>query len=175
MKNRQHQLMSNSTFLSALYLDPRFQVVLSIEEEALAVQHLNTVWVKLLDLQSQSNNDFHQEGNQSLLEPSTSSVESSITQTIDDEREIMLAETERDRRQQQRARYIQTRADISNILQKISYHPRLSSKENILSFWDKKAMVEPQLSRLARVVFAVPATQVSVERLFSSLKYILSN
>jgi len=32
----------------------------------------------------------------------------------------------------------------------------------------------PELSQLAKVVFSAPATQVSVERLFSGLKFILS-
>jgi len=32
----------------------------------------------------------------------------------------------------------------------------------------------PELYILAKIVFAVPSTQVSVERLFSGLKFILS-
>ncbi|KYN08223.1 hypothetical protein ALC62_00798 [Cyphomyrmex costatus] len=50
----------------------------------------------------------------------------------------------------------------------------LKSKENILQFWKKNKRSMPDLYKLANIVLAVPSTKVSVERLFSSLKYILS-
>lgn len=52
MKNRQNVLMTNATFLSALYLDPRFQLVLLSEEEALALHHLNITWLRILKIQA---------------------------------------------------------------------------------------------------------------------------
>ena len=49
---------------------------------------------------------------------------------------------------------------------------RLPITENILKFWDKKCDC---LSMVAKVVLGIPCTQVSVERLFSALKYILAD
>ena len=46
---------------------------------------------------------------------------------------------------------------------------------NILHYWHVKADELPVLSKLASIVQAVPATQVSVERSFSALKFILSD
>lgn len=51
---------------------------------------------------------------------------------------------------------------------------RINHKTNILQFWKSMQPFHPELYRLAFVVFSVPATQVSVERLFSGLKFILS-
>lgn len=42
------------------------------------------------------------------------------------------------------------------------------------NFGKKESIIKPELYKLAITVLAVPATQVSVERLFSGLKFILS-
>lgn len=49
----------------------------------------------------------------------------------------------------------------------------LDGKENVLKYWDQKKITHPELSELASMALAVPVTQVSVERLFSSLKFML--
>jgi len=51
---------------------------------------------------------------------------------------------------------------------------RLCHKINILQFWKSKKLVYPELFELSNIVFSVPASQVSVERLFSGLKFVLS-
>jgi len=51
---------------------------------------------------------------------------------------------------------------------------RLDHKINILQFWKSMESTYPELYILSKIVFAVPSTQVSVERLFSGLKFILS-
>jgi len=51
---------------------------------------------------------------------------------------------------------------------------RLNHKTNILEFWKSMETTYPEVYILAKIVFAVPSTQVSVERLFSGLKFILS-
>lgn len=52
-------------------------------------------------------------------------------------------------------------------------YPRISAISDVLQFWDDRR-AHP-LYDLACVVLAVPATQVSVERNFSTLKFIYSN
>lgn len=66
-------------------------------------------------------------------------------------------------------RQLEAELEIYDIEQK-----RISRKTNILQFWEEKRKYQPELYKLAIVVLSVPATQVSVERLFSGLKYILS-
>lgn len=48
-------------------------------------------------------------------------------------------------------------------------------KLRILEYWRRKKRVYPRLYKLALIIFAVPTTQCSVERLFSAMKYILSD
>lgn len=63
---------------------------------------------------------------------------------------------------------------ILPILTSFEQHARLDKKTNILTFWEEHKAKMPELYKLAQIVLAVPATQVSVERLFSGLKFILS-
>jgi len=44
-----------------------------------------------------------------------------------------------------------------------------------MTFWEEKRFVYPYLYEMAKVVHAVPATQVSVEMSFSALKLILTD
>ena len=52
--------------------------------------------------------------------------------------------------------------------------PRLKASESILKFWERNKGTYPDLFRVAVVILSVPGTQVTVERLFSQLKFILN-
>lgn len=52
---------------------------------------------------------------------------------------------------------------------------RLSVNSNVCEYWKSQKSISPDLYKLAQVVLAVPATQVSVERSFSALNLILNN
>lgn len=52
--------------------------------------------------------------------------------------------------------------------------PRLPSNVDILQFYNARKHEMPEIYLLAEILFAVPATQVSVERLFSNLAFIFS-
>ena len=49
-------------------------------------------------------------------------------------------------------------------------------KEGIVNFWNKKKIKSqfPNVYSLAPIIFSVPATQCSVERLFSNFSFILN-
>lgn len=55
------------------------------------------------------------------------------------------------------------------------YKDKQPLNTNVLEYWYKKRLTHPILSRLAHIVLGVPASQVSVERCFSVLKFILSD
>ncbi|KAL5243886.1 hypothetical protein ACI65C_011296 [Semiaphis heraclei] len=65
--------------------------------------------------------------------------------------------------------------DISVSLHNFKDVERLHYKTNILTFWESQKHDKFDLYKLAKVVLAVSATQVSVERSFSGIKFILSD
>lgn len=52
---------------------------------------------------------------------------------------------------------------------------RLCVDASLIDYWTVKEKTHLTLSRLAKIVHATPATQISVERCFSSLKLLLSD
>ena len=63
---------------------------------------------------------------------------------------------------------------IEKIIEAFSKENRIGKETNVLQYWLERKNVNPVLFHLSQIVLSVPATQVSVERLFSSLKFILS-
>ncbi len=52
--------------------------------------------------------------------------------------------------------------------------PRIKDRKvNILKWWEEKKIEHPELYEVAIVVHAIPSTQVSVERLFSALRFVM--
>lgn len=65
--------------------------------------------------------------------------------------------------------------DIYNQIENFEItHKRIPLDANIFSYYESIRYNYPQIYELAAVVFGVPATQVSVERAFSSLHFILN-
>ena len=60
------------------------------------------------------------------------------------------------------------------LLNSFANKPRLGKNENDLQYWEQFKESKRELYELSQVVLVVPATQVSLERAFSGLKYILS-
>lgn len=52
---------------------------------------------------------------------------------------------------------------------------KLKYTDNLLIYWESQRKAMPELYALANIVSAVPMTQVSVERLFSSVKFVYSD
>lgn len=46
---------------------------------------------------------------------------------------------------------------------------------DILTYWKQRRYTNPRIYRLAREIFAIPSTQVTVERLFSQLKFVMQD
>ncbi|KYN19991.1 hypothetical protein ALC57_07762 [Trachymyrmex cornetzi] len=107
-----------------------------------------------------------------VLETSKVNTTLAISDSDVDKIETLMKEFEQKRKR--RTKSPSCLIDIRNYLNSFFQLPRLKSKENILQFWKKNRRSMPDLYKLASIVLAVPSTQVSVERLFSSLKYILS-
>ncbi|XP_022161059.1 uncharacterized protein LOC111027145 isoform X1 [Myzus persicae] len=72
-----------------------------------------------------------------------------------------------------------SQTSVSHTIETIfkSYHikqNRLGHKMNILKFWKSMENIYTEIYVLAKIILSVLSTQVSVERLFSGLKFIFS-
>ncbi|XP_067213908.1 uncharacterized protein [Linepithema humile] len=171
MISREKHLLENNVLLSALFLDPRFKILLEEIQIEKAKTHLKHLWVKIMSLQE----NFITSNSDSQECPSSGSES-----TSDDFENFLKLKEIHHFGISRSSSSVQLQGHLS--LQRIEVllknynqeQKRISRKTNILEFWKENSITQPELYKLAMIVLAVPATQVSVERLFSSLKFGLS-
>lgn len=202
MKRREDKLFKNEAFLSAIFLDPRVQVLLTAQQKEAAKTHLATTWARIEDVKRRQGNETEN------LQPSADHGNAPIELVdSDDELEKMLkvssawmphhiicfqnifklycvngsvlifhefqAAGDAEARPGSFGR--SAMAPIMSALTAFEKTQRLGKGANILTFWEDNKLIMPELYEIAQTVLAVPATQVSVERLFSGMKFILSH
>lgn len=102
----------------------------------------------------------------------SSDAESAFTETEDkDIRFEKLLESKHRHQKQQ----MNNKPTFNSALLGFAEMERLPHNTNVLEFWQQNEKLYASLTAAARVVFSVPGTQVSVEQLFSQLKFIYSD
>ncbi|KAK5866652.1 hypothetical protein PBY51_020825 [Eleginops maclovinus] len=162
IKARQSTLFDNDAFIAAVFLDPRYRLFLTECQTEKAKIHLYRTWEAIQNLEPRnaaSGSDVC-----AAASPTQSQTSS------DDEIEHLLMEKERDTSSTQRRPHV----SIVSLLDTYSKEARLRRTEDLFQYWARYSVSNPDLYKLAMSVIPLPVTQVSVERAFSSLKFILS-
>ena len=174
MKEREKDILNNPVLLASVLLDPRFKLLLSEESVKTAKTHLTDLFINI---------NFFGEDSDEIREIEENSDNSGISSNGSiDEFDEMLREKERQTNVLRQVLQSATKSSRTNILKKFeielnlyeTQQKRINRQCNLLEFWKQNSHTYPELYNLASVVHAVPATQVSVERLFSGLKFLLS-
>lgn len=165
LESRETQLFDNELFRAAIFLDPRFKVFLSDEDKVKAKDTLKTTWENMRRLKISENES----------EPGPQEqISTTVPKANEDELDVIIREKERLRPTQQEVRQSTVRNEISISLDSFDNVPLLNKSANVLQWWESMKTHKNDLYELSQVVLAVPMTQVSVERSFSGLKFILS-
>ena len=151
-------------FLAGVYLDPEYQVLLTDAQRDTAKIELQAVHKRMALLASRGSTIMT---NVDHDEPEKADEVSEMLTPM--QKMLMVKQQEKQR------------SSMSGILGSAQAIKLINSFDNqdytkfdsIFIFW--KNHDSKTLSKLAKVVIAVPTTQVSVERLFSGVKYILSD
>lgn len=153
-------LMERESLLGAVYLDPRYQLLLTVSQKAQAVLHLKNIWECLKAFEKSSMTTSKEE-----MEPTTVTSD----ETFDDLEEFLRSKESANKS------LVSTEINIEYILNSFEYVQRLDKKKDILEFWEENKNRHPQLYKIATVVLAIPVAQTSLDRVFSSLKFILKD
>lgn len=151
MTKREDSMFLKNAVVTSLYLDPRYNVVLSKEGVQKALKQVEKISKRLLNLKKEAYSSDHDDANL----PST--AENYQEQEEEDEIEKLLIIKDAQRR------IDPVKFDMKHLTQQLkefSYVPRLPRKENLLEFWESRKWVWPQLYEVALVVHAHPVTQV---------------
>lgn len=146
MEKRESRLLNSNLMLAAVYLDPRYNMLLKDDEKNVAAGYLCQLWCRL----------------QEICPMATNSMD--ISEEVDDFAQFL-----------NQASNQAPRSNIADRIQRFLSRPTISYKTNILEYWNKIKSEEPELFKLQMMIFSVAVTQVDVERSFSDLKFVFNN
>jgi hypothetical protein len=170
MKTREKKLLETDIVLEGLYMDSRLNVVLSDEQCAKARALLKQTWKKIQKL-SEKSPDLAPEN---IEEPGPSTRPPLPLDVPYINKDLLPIEDMLVRTEMSRGLSTGKRPSIDICIRELRGLPRVPLETNIIQHWCSKTTANSQLARMADIILASPATQVSVERLFSSLKFLLS-
>ena len=162
MERRQRTLFECEVFLAAVYVDVRYRLLLDESDIRLAERAFTSVVYRERQLKGMEK--AAESG--ALADGSTGSKEGSASSEDELERALDALQQQRQQGEDER------QPSLKDDLEKVSKLPRTKCKtasEGIAGVFP--AQIQPA----ALAVTALPVTQVSVERLFSALKFIVSD
>ncbi|KAK4322776.1 hypothetical protein Pmani_006444 [Petrolisthes manimaculis] len=172
MENREEALLNNGALLSAIYLDPRFQCLLKQPQKIVAQQHLYELWRRMIIVETDketSNSKEMKDAVPSETENKKHCLRAEKSASIDVIDQLLIASDKNNEEGGERVRTV--RDDIRQAVKNFDNCKRVDRNEEIFKWWQYHP--HQNLKRLAEVAMALPVSQVSVERTFSGLRYIL--
>ena len=167
MEAREQKLTSCEPMMAAVYIDPRYQNLLSSSNKCLAKKYLE----ELYNYFCHRNNFMNEKNDIENFNGEPSTSKSSINRFEINDDDLLNS-------------YMISKACTSTInvdldknlvrklIESLDNLDILPTNTNVFDYWDKK---DANLAKVAKIVLSAPATQVSVERVFAMLKWILTD
>lgn len=170
MNERKETVFKNPLMAAALFLDPRFRRQITQNEEKMdeAIKTLKNIWRRLVTLNAVNQNVSVEEVNMNI---SDKSAGSNISFEFDER-----AEMNKFLSGNQNAVSVAKshEIDIEHCLEMFD-PPAMSSESDIFEFWKSVKDQNAEMYELAMAVFAVPPTEVQIERDFSKLNFVFTD
>lgn len=166
MEQREAKFMESPVAVSALFLDTRYRVLLNEKpmSSQMAMNHLACLWKRIWDLKS---TESAPPDGANLLPVNNTTNESDFERYLDS-----LESNESLRPNLPILEDVITKFIQFDVESKAKKRDVLSSHP--MDYWEANKAKKPELYEIAKIVFAVASTEVSVERNFSALTFILN-
>lgn len=172
LEKREDKLLKNQVFKLALFLDPRYFFLLNNSEKSEARMQLKRLWKAYETIQNVSpvNSDQEPEKKKSLskVEQFLQDKEGESTSAVS-KLDSFLRRKSKEKTSAESQSTTKANLDIESFSMQ-----REPVSTDILKYWDSLKHQHPYVYILAMIVLAVPSSQTSVERLFSSMNYVFS-
>ena len=174
MEKREEALLRNKLFLAGVFVDSRYQILLTPQQMENAKIGIHEITLKNYHC-SRSVSKLTSSSIESEKVPDcvASHNQSSTSEDDEFERELDLIEQRRSSSMRSNANDVlnKTTQELNKNIEKMIEIGQLKGE----TVWDVIKQLEEPLLTTAKILSAMPVTQVSVERLFSSMKFILSD
>lgn len=170
LKSRNKIIFQNPLMSCALYLDPRFQMVVTRDGEKaeMAKENIIKIWRRL---------NYLRNGSDSIVDTSNQSNKSTDSLSFEfNEQDAMmqhLNQTDPIQQNSSLARNDIPYFDIEAAIEFFQLEP-LPTSVSVLKYWESIKDEQKELYEIAMVIFSVPPTEVQIERDFSSLEFVFS-
>lgn len=162
IKEREKSILSNTLMLTSVFLDPRYNILLNSVQRSIVYSYLKD----LHEVLNVATNEEVQEvvddetNNEADVEPTQCGVLEKYLRTIEQSNQSSFV-------QQQ---YVRLEAEIESF-RKL---PRAPIDSSVHDIWRKNRKMFPILYEIASIIMSIPPSEVSVERNFSKLNFILN-
>lgn len=161
MEKYKAKLLQNPVLVAAVYLDSRYQRVLSVGEKRLACTLLKNIYfkyqvIKGTEIQPQTNDIVNNDDSDSYND--MMEYLNSFPNEPEGFNQINTINVD----------------DVDDIIRSFDGKRESSMHVSPLEYWEKHKTEMPVLYELSQAIFAIPPTQSSVERTFSALPVILT-
>lgn len=136
-----NKLLQMERVTACLYLDPRFQRILSPDQQKIAVEYLKKVWCR----------------SKLYMDDDNTVTENGATEFMDDEDALLDEFLSEDLPVKDKG--------SKNVFEKIEKLTLAfqTADTNVLSFWKQYKTSDPDIYNLSTICFAIPATEVSAQ------------
>lgn len=165
---REKPIFANRLVQCAIYLDKRFNFILSNEETVASKTFVMQIWRKKRALAGENDDESDEEPEACNTENDTDTEMNQFGAFLNN-----LAQAQASVMSSQATAMKRNPSVIEAELAAFEAAPRLSPDVQILDFW-KNGKSFPVLRNIAFDILSVPMTEVSVERLFSHLNFIMN-
>lgn len=180
INEREKSLLDNPVVLAAIYLDPRIRRLFPKEKLEETKKFLKTLASQIISVRSSADGSAATRTEEHLPTSSQPEASSSVVRMDEESNDSLLnrfldriGPSESDDSDEDRNPGTALGAAIIEIEQ--YENKRIDLTADIFLHWSNLKYKWPYLSEIALTIHAVPATQVTVERAFSAIKFILND
>lgn len=176
---RRMAVLDNSAMVAAVYFDPRYNRLLDMDKRNEAVKFLQHLSTRIAAHKNQNDTiEANAQDTANDTEHHEFECASFSGESVDEDL-LALVQSNDERLTQSSSSENSTKKRFETQLKlffKEETFVKVQNAKGILAYWSKAARYEyDALYEVAQLLLSVPATQVSVERAFSSLRFILND
>lgn len=162
MKQREKTVLQNPSTLACIYLHPTYNILLSDMEKTIAVEHISSLWQRLQSIRDSQISHIHDEDQIAL--PDSESDCNDINELVNWKKNSSMPIPP------------DSNSALAHSLHRYKNLVLNTTISNVdpMQFWKERKDKNRELHSIACVIFAAAPTQVSVERAFSGLAFILN-
>lgn len=178
IKDRRQIVFNNDITICAVFLDPRFRAEIvrhkSLSDEETAIDKLVLLWEQLKKIENKNSSGQNDLSSETVVNLDSSHDSLDDPNMLNEYLKRGMPDNSTNDCENMSSNFANNECDIRSLLE--TFNPEwMAANESVLNYWENAKDTHPILYKLAMAVYAVPPTEVQIERDFSKLEHILTS